>query len=152
MARYIRRGNDRWIFAPAVANKAAPTRAEINAGTVLHTQMSGVDGFAYDVGSEESWDWASTYDKNIPGTVSSPDSSLTFRDDNASSTIRTALAKNTAGFIIRMPQGDVAGRLALVFPVRSKGANHSNDPGSAQFTVGFAIEDEPEMSGVVPAP
>lgn len=162
MARWFRRGKEKWVFAPAVANKAAPTRAEITAGTVL-TQpadtssagISAVAGFAISNAPIGVPDASSTFDKQIPGIDSTEASSITFYDDDASATKRTALAKGTAGFIIRMPYGDVPTKRCEVWPVRTTGVNDDADivnaSGAATFIVGFAIEDTPNQGAVIPA-
>jgi hypothetical protein len=151
MARYVRAGLDRWLFAPAIANKAAPTRAEITASTVLTGQLSDVNGFQYKNNPEKVPDYSSAFDKEVPGFDSSDASSLGFWDDAASTTIRTALAKNTVGFIVRMPYGDTPTKRATVWPVRSTGPNDSTERGPAKFTVGFSVEDTPEVNAVIPA-
>lgn len=161
MARFFRRGKEKWVFAPAVANPAAPTRAEINAGTVL-TQpgdtaaagVAAVAGFTLSNAPITVPDAASTFDKSIPGVDSTDASSITIYDDDASSTKRTALAKGTAGFIIRMPYGDVAGKRCEVWQVRTTGVNDDANLVAAEgatFVVGCSIEAQPNQNAVVPA-
>jgi hypothetical protein len=79
-------------------------------------------------------------------------STLTFLDDDASSTIRAALAKGTAGFILLEPYGDVATKRCEVWPVKTTGVNDQwtvgNDP--AHFVVGFAITNVPSQNGTIP--
>lgn len=161
MARFFRRGKEKWVFAPAVANPAAPTRAEINAGTVLTAPgdtaaagISAVAGFAISNAPIAVPDAATTFDKSIPGIDSAEASSITFYDDDASTTKRTALAKGTAGFIIRMPYGDVAGKRCAVWQVRTTGVNDDANLVAAEgatFGVGFSVEAEPNQNAVVPA-
>lgn len=162
MARFFRRGKEKWVFAPAVSNTAAPTRAEISAGTILTAAgdtaaagVASVAGFAVSNSPIVTPDAATTFDKSIPGIDAIEASSITFYDDDASATKRTALAKGTAGFIIRMPYGDVETKRAEVWPVRSTGVNDDADlvgSSAATFVVGFSVEAEPNKSAVVPAP
>lgn len=161
MSSFFRRGKEKWVFAPAVANMAAPSRAEINAGTVLtqpgDTSAAGVAsvaGFSVTNTPIVKPDAASTFDKSIPGIDSTDASSITFYDDDASSTKRTALAKDTAGFIIRMPYGDVATKRCEVWQVRTTGVNDDANLVAAEaatFVVGFSIENAPNQNAVIPA-
>jgi hypothetical protein len=150
-----------WVFAPSISNISAPTVPEIDAGTVLtepgSTDSAGiaaVSGFAMSNAPIGVPDAASTFDKQIPGIDSTESSSITFYDDDASSTKRTALAKGTSGFIIRMPYGSGSGKRCEVWPVRTTGVNDDADivnaSGAATFTVGFAVEDTPDQEAVTP--
>lgn len=153
MARYIRRGKSALKFAPAVATLTAPTRAEITAGTVLTASLAEIGGFTFANETVPTPDLSTTFDTKIPGVDTAEDPSLTFYDDDASSTIRTALAKGTTGFILRFPHGDVATKRVEVWPVTvtmvSDEYTVGNDP--ARFTVGFAVTGVPAQNGVTPA-
>jgi hypothetical protein len=123
MAAFIRRGKEKWVFAPAVSSIAAPTRSEINAGTILTvpgttSQLVAFAGFATDIADADTSDLSSTQDTAIPGTTPVATPTLTFKDDDSSTTIRAALAEGTSGFIIRMPYGDVPTKRCSVWPVR----------------------------------
>lgn len=164
MARFFRRAKERWVFAPAVANLAAPTRAEINAGTVLtEPGSSAVSGFAADPTGFRLMnepiatpDAASSFDKQIPG-LNRVDGTPTivFYDDDAGTAIRTALAEGTAGFVMRMPNGDAVGKRVGVWPVKVAGLNDDlgvlNAGAAATFEVQFSVTAEPQKNGVLPA-
>lgn len=153
MARFFRRGVSKVRFCPAVASQAAPTRSEINAGTDLSAQISGIGGFSLANSPITTPDLATNFDSQIDGPDATGDSSLTFYDDDASSAIRTALAKGTTGFIVLMPYGDVATKRCEVWPVKSTGVNDewTLDATAAQFGVGFAVTGKPTQNAVVPA-
>lgn len=161
MSRYFRRNKEKWVFAPAVANLAAPSRAEITAGTVLNQPndtsfagIAGVTGFGFANEPIKTPDAGSDFDKQIPGIDQMDNSSIEFYDDDASATKRTALAKGTAGVMIRMPYGDSVGKRCESWPVRTTGVNDDTNlvaSEAAKFTVGFAIENKPNQSGVIPA-
>lgn len=162
MGRFFRRGKEVWVLAPAVANKAAPTRAEITAGVVLTEPgsdeaagIAGIAGWSMSRDDIATPDAATDFAKTIPGVNSSEASSITFYDDDDDDTIREAQIDGTEGFMIRMPYGDVAAKRCSVWPVRSKGVNDDADivtaSDAAKFTVGYSIIGIPEKDAVIPA-
>lgn len=158
MAAFIRRGKEKWVFAPAVASIAAPSRAEITAGTILTvpgttSQLVAFSGFATDIADADTSDMSSIQDTAIPGTIPVATPTLTFKDDDASTTIRAALAEGTAGFIIRMPYGDVPTKRCTVFPVRVGSINDGEELGNeaAKFMVRFSQTAAASKVAVIPA-
>ena len=158
--RFFPRKTSKVVFAPSVASLAAPTRAEINAGTVL-----AVPGSAATEAISEMSGWSSTnnpinvpdlnsdFDKTIPGTFSAEQSSFTFYADLTAKPLRTAQAEGTFGYMILMWHGDVAGRPCQVWPVRV--ASNNDVPTLAneahRFVVQYTPEQTPEKNAVVPA-
>lgn len=153
MPKFWRRGVSKARFAPAVANLAAPTRAEITAGADLSPSIAEINGWELTNTPIVTPNLADTFDSNIPGPDSVSDSSLVLDDIDTGSPLRTTLAKGNNGFIIWMPYGDVATRRCEVFPVRSSvvSDNKTLDAVNARFTVGFAIPAQPNTEGVIPA-
>lgn len=161
MPRFFPSAKSKVVFAPAVANLAAPSGAEITAGTVLTVPASTVaaglialDNWETDGANIEVPDVASTFDKTIPGRSSAKEPSAAFYDDDAASVaIRTALAEGTAGFMIIMKMGQTTGRRCEVWPCRVNTLNDSqvhNKNEAAQFSATFAITDAPNKNAVVP--
>lgn len=162
MARYFRRGKTKIVAAPAVASKSAPTRAEINAGTVLALPGSnvqaaitsdGMTGFTSTNTPIETPDANSVFTKTIPGPTSVESPQLTFYDDDVSAAIRNALAEGSDTNLIIMPYGDVAGKRCEVWPVRVAALNddYSFENVAAKFMAQFAPSEEPAKNAVVPA-
>lgn len=151
MARFFRRGVSKIKFLPSVAG-SSPTRPEITAGTDLSGSVAGIGGFTLNNSPISTPDLATNFDSQVNGPDAAGDSSLTFYDDNASSTIRTALAKGTAGYIVLFPYGDVASKRLEVWPVTSTGVNDEwgVDASAAQFQVGFAVTAVPNQNGTTP--
>lgn len=147
MTRYMRRGVAGVRFAPAVANKAAPTTAEVNAGTDLTPQFAEIAGFEFTNAPIGTPDLTSTFTKQIGGEDTAPASSITFYEDNTTNPIRTALAKGTTGFVLLYPYTQTYGSGAKleVWPVivtsNVRQWSVGNDP--ARFVVSFAITDVP---------
>lgn len=152
MARFFRRGKSTVKFVPAIANKSAPTTPELAAGTDLTASLADIGGFGYNNAPIATPDFASSFTTSIPGEDTTDDSTLTFYDDDTATTIRTALAKGTTGFVVRMPYGQVTAKRAEVWPVTSTGVNDQWSAGNdaAQFQVGFAITGVPVLTAVLP--
>lgn len=152
MARYFRRGVSKVKWAPAVAG-SSPTRAEITAGVDLSLSIAAINGFQFTNSPIATPDLSDNFDSQITGPDAAGDSSFDFYDDDASTTVRTALAKGTAGFVLLMPYGDVVTKRCEVWNVTSLGVNDawSMDATAAQYNIQFAITKRPNQAGVLPA-
>ncbi|MGI8426219.1 MAG: hypothetical protein ACR2M4_06405 [Actinomycetota bacterium] len=152
MGRFIRRGKSKFRFAPTIAVKAVPTRAEIASSTALTTDISDVGGFSISADLADAPDLDSKFTKKVAGVDGIADSSLTFHDDDTTTAIRTAVAKGTPGFILYFPYGDVPTKRMEVWPVESTGVNDqitaANETG--KYVVTFAVTDTPAQGAVVP--
>lgn len=152
MGRYTRKGLSKINFVPTVAVLTAPTIAEINAGTVLDTQMSEMSGFQFKNSVIKTPDLSTTFVSQIPGEDEADDSSMTFYDDTtAPNPIRVALVKGAAGFIVLMPYGKVATKRAEVWPATSTGFNDewttANE--AAKAMAQFSITATPVQNAVI---
>jgi len=161
MPRYIPSGVAKVVFAPSVANRAAPTQAEITAGTTLTVagttaaaglvEMSGFETASSDV---ETPDVSSRFTAKIPGRTGTSDASATFYDDDATLTIRTALAEGTAGVMIIMRKGGTTGFPTECYPctvnvLNSSQVTSANEP--SKFMVTFSLSAAPTKVGVIAA-
>lgn len=153
MAKFFRRGVSRIHFLPTVSNTSAPSRAEINAGTNLTSVVNAISGFQLSNSPIPVPNLQDVFTPQINGEDTVSDSTLTFNDDNVSTTVRSALAKGTAGYILLMPYGDVPTRRCEVWPVVSTGFNDewSVDNTPAKAVAGFAVTATPTQNAVVPA-
>lgn len=151
-ARYIPPGVRSYYFCPAIANKAAPTRPELDAGTDLTGEIAAVEGFMVSSDSVETPDLKSRFTSKIPGRITADDSSMNFYADSASDDVRTLLPRDTAGFVVSFPEGDVAGQTMDVFPVKVASAPKQTDiEAPAQIQVQYTITAEPAEDITVPA-
>ncbi len=161
MSRYIPSGVSKVVFAPACASIAAPTQAEITAGTVLNVAggtvaagLAHMDGWETAVSNIDVPDVQTTFDGQIPGRTKASEASCTFYDDDASSTIRTALAEATAGYMIIMRYGGTTGKRAQVYPCKVSTLNDSQinaENTASMFVVTFAVTSAPNKNGVITA-
>lgn len=152
MSRYFRRGLSKIQFLPAVASLNAPTAPEIAAGIDLSPQVSDISGFEFSNSPIITPDLSTTFDTQIPGADTTSTSTLTFYDDSASSTIRTGLAKGTAGYILLQPYGSTTAKRSEVWPVITTGCNDHWVTGNeaAKFTASFAVTAPPHQAAVNP--
>lgn len=151
--RFFPTGTTKYIFTVSVANKSAPTRSEINAGTDLSPEINEVDGWQVTSELIDVPDLNSRFTSKIPGRTSADDSSITFYADPSGSDARTLFPRGATGFILRMDGGDVPGRKMDVFPVTvssvPKEMGTGDDAGTLQ--VMFAITSEPAENVTIPA-
>lgn len=151
MAFFYRRGTTKAYFLPAIAG-SNPTSGEMSAGTDLSPQVLLITGFGFTNQRIQVPVLSSTFVSEINGPDQATASSLTFAEDNASTTIRTLLAKGTVGFILLAPNGIGTGKVAETWPIISSGVNRDwtlgNDP--AKFVVELAVTSPPNQNVTLP--
>lgn len=154
MGRFFRRGVTEVHFLPAVADPAAPTRVEITAGTDLSEDSADISGWEFTGSRIPTPNFKSSFTPQITGEDTVGDAAIAFYDRDDDETIRTALAKGTAGFLVFMPYGDNPGDRAEVWPIQTQSVSDIYTLGNeaARFNVGFAVTDPPEQDAVLPAP
>lgn len=152
MARFFRRGRSKMKWLPAVAG-TSPTRAEITAGVDVTPAIADISGFQLENNPIETPDLSTAFNSQITGPDAAASSGVTCYDDDASATLRSAMAKGTAGFMILMPYGDSVGKRIEVYPSTSTGVNDkwTLAAEAAQVVIGFAITATPNQNGVCPA-
>ena len=151
--RYFNPEITKFIFLPACANIAAPTRAEINAGTDLSDDIADIDGWMISSGTIDTPDLGSRFTSKIGGRLEVEDSSLTMYADVAGVDVRTLLPRLTKGAMLVADGGDVAGRKADNFPVEvlMNGKGRSTGDDAATLQVGFTITASPAENVTIPA-
>lgn len=151
MGRFFRRGESVIQFLPTWSG-ANPTGGEISAGTNLTGGLSNITGWDFANTPITTPDLSTTFDTQIGGPDTAGSPTIEFYDDDAGNTIRAALAKGTAGFILRAPYGMGTGKRCEKFPVKTTAVNDNYTLGNdaAKFTVGFAVTIAPSLSAVLP--
>ncbi len=103
MADVFADGNTRVAFVPAIANIAAPTTTELNAGTLLQGTMTadGLNGFEATTAEVDTTSLSSTFDTKSLGRDSFSNTMVRLKKQTyGSDTIFTTLVRNTAGYIV----------------------------------------------------
>ena len=94
-----------------------PTRAEIDAGTDLTTEIASWEGFAIEPQTIETPSLA-RFVGNIPGRINITAGTLNLYADRGADDVRDVLPDGTTGFILWMDSGDTPGDTMDVWPVR----------------------------------
>lgn len=150
--RYFPPGTRAVYWVPAIASISAPTRAELDAGTDLTGEIAAMAGFAVSSATVSTPDLRTRFAPDIPGQITATGSSITLYMSEDSTDVRELMPRDTAGFVVILWEGDVAGRKMDVYPVtvtaQPKDASVTN---AAQITVDFAVTAEPAENVTVPA-
>lgn len=150
--RYYRPGITQVDYLPACANKAAPTRSEINAGTDLSREVNAIDGWQPTSNFLDAPDLVSSFVPKVAGSVEAGDSSLTFYASSNSVDVRALLPRGTTGFVLMLDESDTAGRKMDVYPVTVGSQQKIRDIGDvAKIQISFAITSAPAENVTIPA-
>lgn len=151
--RYFARGLTKIYYCLTIVSIAAPTRAELNAGTDLSREVAEVNG--WDITSEEieTPDLATSFTSKIPGSLSVGDSSINMYADDNGADARGVLPRGTIGNIVMLYGGDIPASKMDVFPikVRSVGKPISLGDDAATVNLQFSITAAPAENVTVPA-
>ncbi|ASU83582.1 hypothetical protein CDO52_12975 [Nocardiopsis gilva YIM 90087] len=152
--KFIHPGITVVLFVPTIADPAAPTRVELDAGTDLTEEVIAAGGWQLNSNRVSYNPLGSKFTPNIAGRQSVDDSSLTLPQDLAGDDVRSVLPQGTTGYIVIMHGGDVAASPMDVWPVEVSSLGKPVLPeGSeiASIAVQFAIPSEPAESVAIPA-
>lgn len=103
MADIIGDGNEAWWWVPSIANIAAPTAAEINAGIRISQWMTkdGATGFQPDTADAPTSGKESTFDTATNGRISFSSPRFTFKKQDGTDTVFNTLIQNAVGYGVR---------------------------------------------------
>ncbi|MDX2681107.1 phage tail tube protein [Streptomyces sp. NY05-11A] len=150
--RYYRRGTTKVLWVPAISNKSAPTRVELNAGTALESETGAMAGWQTTSGTVPTPALGSRFTPVVGGEITAADSSLTFWASKDGDDVRTLLNREDSGFIVWMDEGDVEAQTMDVFPVTvTSQAKVRELDQAAQIMAQFAITSEPAENVAIPA-
>ncbi|MFB6943188.1 hypothetical protein ACFWGL_17160 [Streptomyces sp. NPDC060286] len=151
-ARYYRRGTTKVLWVPVIANKSAPTRAELDAGTALEGETGAMSGWQTTSETVATPALGSRFTPVVGGAITAADSSLTFWASKDGDDVRSLLVREATGFIIWMDEGDVPGQTMDVYPVTiTSQAKVRELDSAAQIMVQVAITSEPAENVTIPA-
>lgn len=153
MAEFFRRGVTRIYLVPTIT-MAAPTVAQISAGTEITDSVANIEGFRYSNSRIPIPKMSSDFTPTIRGENTADDSTLTFYEDDASNPLRTTLAKGTQTNVVIFSVGTAGASPAIgdkvdIWPVESaatpKEFTMGNDPARWMAELGntdVPFEDE----------
>jgi len=151
--RFYTVGRTQCYFLPTIAaSTLIPTRTELDAGTDLTREIAEMDGWSTESEKIDTPDMVSRFVSSIPGAITAEDSSISFYADEGSEDAREVFPRDTAGYIIWMDSGDVAGSTMDIYPVQVASAPKVRSMDEATLIrVDFNITQEPVENVVIPA-
>jgi hypothetical protein len=95
-------GKTRAYWVTTIANTAAPTVAELNAGIALQSTLTadGLNGFNPDTADVDTSALDSTFNTTVNGRTSFSNTMLRLKKQSGSDTIFTTLTRDTAGYVV----------------------------------------------------
>ena len=149
--RYFPPGVRKYYWVTTIGTYTAPTRGELNAGLDISDEVADVAGFTVASDQIEVPDLSGRFTAKIPGRITADDSSITFYASQTSADVRAVLPRDTAGFMVVLPEGDVVGQKMDVFPAKVSAA--AVDPSIAdpgRVVVSFSITKVPAQNVTIP--
>jgi hypothetical protein len=152
-SRYVAPSVRKYYWVPTIASVAAPTAAELNAGTDLTGQVNDAKGWGVTSNLVEVPDFSSRFTSKISGKIQADDSSLMMYMSSTSADVRTLLTRDLTGYVVIFLEGIVAGRKMDVFTVTVSAASKQQDgvDTAAMIEIQFALTAVPVLDVVVPA-
>ena len=161
MADIIVDGQTRVAYVPTVANIAAPTTTELNAGTLLSSTLipAGLEGWENSTAEVDNTSLASSFDTKLPGRVSFSGTGLVLKKQDGTDTVFNLLTTpGTNGYIVI--RDGVANATAWasadkveVYPIRT-GTHVMLGRGEAnsllRYRVPTTITSQPNLKAIVP--
>lgn len=140
------------LFLPVVAAPTdIPTRAEINAGTDLTTEVESWEGFEVEAGEFEVKSLA-RFSGSIPGRITITAGQLMMHRDRGGDDVADVMPDGTTGAIVFMPTGDVPTELMSVWPIRvNRLSEIFNMEGPNMLRVRFTHPRLPKERVAIPA-
>lgn len=158
MADVIIDGYIRVSLVPTIANLAAPTTTELNAGTSIEMLLTpeGLQGFASTTNWVPNSALGSTFDTQLPGTVSFGDMGLQFKWQAGTDTTYNLLVYGySTNVVIRRrilrATAWTASQLVEVYPIQCgqfTPADYERNS-LARFNVPIGLVNEPQLRAVV---
>jgi hypothetical protein len=95
-------GKTRVYWVTTIANTAAPTTTELNAGISLQATLTadGLNGLAPDTADVDTSSLASTFNTTVNGRTSFSNTMLRLKKQSGTDTIFTTLVRDTAGYLV----------------------------------------------------
>lgn len=156
MSNFIRKGKARAYFVPSIVAKAAPTAAEITAGTELSLKTAELNDFTYENQPVDVPNLGERFTPKIPGEDTVGNSNIVFYEDDTTNPLRTALAKGVVGYIVIFFAGTAGATPAAadkceVWPVVSTGPVRMYSVGNeaAKWRSAFTASATPATDAVV---
>lgn len=142
-------------IVPTIANPAAPTLAEFNAGKDVSLQVQSISGFSTQVNALDVARMGTNFTGNIGGRETANASQLMFYASDAGPTddvrSQAALLQNAKGFVVIFNEGVVTGGSCDIWPYRVGAVSVAQDIEAVKIiTVDFNIYSAPSRNIAIP--
>jgi hypothetical protein len=152
ITRFFGPGTTAFLFCASIADPAAPTFAELDAGTELTRDVADISGWMTASAMIDVPDWKTRFTGQIPGRITAESSSLTFYadEDRGAGDVSQLLPRDTDGYIV-IADGGLASAIGDVFQVTvSSNSMQRSGDAAGQRVVTFAIRTEPSEGVTLP--
>lgn len=143
-----------WVPSIAAVN-LTPTGTELRtAGTKITDEINDLSGFTVEGEQIDTQSMGESFRSRIPGSTSSPDSSITFYASKTGADIRALNPRGTSGYLCFLDGGDVPGSRMETYPVTvtSVGIIRSVVGSDAtKVQINYSITRQPGQNLVIPA-
>lgn len=151
-------GKERWDHVPAIANIAAPTTTELNAGIRLSQWMTkdGATGFAPETADAPTSNMESTFDTNVNGRRSFSNPRIRLKKQSGTDTAYDTLLPDVTGFLVRRKSitattAYASAQKVQVFPVMYGEASwlDQDDNMPERYDIPVKITSQPNLRAAV---
>lgn len=150
--RYTPPGARKYYWMTTASSYLTPTRAELNAGTDLTAEIAEVSGFTLKANSADVPDLSTGFVGQVPARVNAEDSEIVFWASSTSADARTVFPRGTTGYVVILPEGDVATQKMEIWPAKvSSMFVDSNMEDPAKVHVTFSITKIPAQNVAIPS-
>lgn len=158
MSAYVHEGNTKVAWVPTIANIAAPTAAELTAGTDI-TEFLTKDGLKLPQSQNfaDNSSLADTFDAQVVGSHGG-NITLTIKRDNGTDTAWNLFSWGEVGNLVVRRGEDYSGAFAAadkleVYPAMSHNPIPNDTAANTQATanVGMAVTSQPDLNAVAAA-
>jgi hypothetical protein len=153
--RYIPESVTHFYWLTACADISAPTRDELDAGIDLTPEVAAMGNWGVTSAAVDAPDLKSRFVPQVPGliTIDGPTLSVYLSEDNDAADVRSVLPRDTPGFMVKLPEGDITGNTMDVFPARVASLSKPTALGGtvAVAEVTWTVTAEPAENIAVPA-
>ena len=158
MSDVIIDGTVRVSWVAAIANIAAPTVSELNAGIALESVLTadGLRGFQPETAAVDTSSLNSTFNTSKPGRETFSGTGLMFKRQSGTDTIYSTLQKGTTGHIVIRRGVDAAtawtaAQAVEVYPVTCAREQHQDPEANSlwRYLMPVMVSDQPELRAAV---
>lgn len=159
MADIIVDGKVKVALVTTIASIAAPTVAELTAGTDITNLLTadGLVGFQPDTAEVDTTSLGSEFDTKMPGRSSYSGTTLRLKKQSGTDTVYTTYVKNTAGYVVIRRDGTDSGDAFAasdpveVYPIVAGEVKHLDpEPNTVQrYELPVMVSSEPNLRATV---